>query len=175
MRTVLLIVVAVLFLLTLGVYGFMYLGGGQRHRAPEDLAKEALNASSDDEKIKAAVALADWADPERDAKKREIALEQMREVLEKSDNPDVRGAVMQGLGWGRDYPSVPNLLKIVKDNKEPPAVRGRAGAAINAILGVQYNYPINSPTTEKDKARQKQTIADWEKEYKTQQNPNPNS
>lgn len=175
MRTVLLIVVAVLFLLTLGVYGFMYLGGGSRHRAPEALAQEALSASSDDEKIKAAVALADWADPERDAKKRETALEQMREVLEKSDNPDVRAAVIQGLGWGRDYPSVPNLIKIFKDNKEPPTVRGRAGVAIDEILGVRFHYLANNPANEKEKARQKKAIADWEKEYKAQQQRDPNS
>jgi HEAT repeat protein len=122
----LLIVAAVLLVLTVGVYGFLYLGDS-RSSALAALEKQALSASTPELKEQAALALADRG---------KEAVEAMRRVLSQSDLPAVRAVMIQALGAAYDFDSMPKLIEGLDD--PAPGVRAKAGVAVSKILGMEF-------------------------------------
>lgn len=164
MQKPLLAIATLLLVVTIGVYGYIYFLGGETYRSPQELAETALNAGSDEEKEKAARKLADWAQPDRDSGRRQAAQEQMRRVMQNSSNPEVRIAVIQGLGEMRDMASVPDLIKVVRSPRENERLRGAAAVAISNILQYRFNYRTDDP----DADRQRRAIDQMDKEYQRQ-------
>jgi hypothetical protein len=171
LRAVLILIAVILLLVTAYVY-YTVFWGGERLRSPEELAQTVLGNGSDEEKTRAALALADWAKFDRPPAKREAAREQMRRVFRESRNPDVRAAMVQALGELRDLDSVPELLKIVKNPAESERMRGAAAVAIGDILQYRFrDYQANDP----DRARQQRAIQQMEKEYEAHKKRPPES
>jgi hypothetical protein len=157
----LLIIAIILLVVTAAIYYYVFWGDGTRLRPPGELAQTALSGGSDLEKQRAALLLAEWAIVESDDAQREEAREQMRRVLTESTDPDVKVAVIQGLGVLRDFESVPELLKLVKDPKQEERVRGQAGVAIGHVLQRNFDFRPLDP----DKARQQRAIDGMLEEY----------
>lgn len=137
----LLLIAIVLLVLTLGLYGYLYLWSGDRLRSPEELTRVALTGGSDADKEQAALDL---------ARSGEAAREPLRRVLAESSNPDVRAAAIQGLGELRDGDSLPDLIKLLEDPSDK--VRGRAGVAVGNIIGIDFRFNATDSQTGRAKA-----------------------
>jgi len=117
-----------------------------RVAATDALVETALNGDTIDNKEQAAVDLARSPDP--------AAPEAMRSVLEKSKDARVMIAVVQGLGYQQDRDSLPQLLKIIKDEKivddpnDAKLLRGRAAVAILKIIEQEYGWNIEADQTD---------------------------
>ena len=147
-----------LLVVTVVVYGFLYVGGERDPRSPDELAKQALTAGKQDERDQAARDLADQG---------AAALPQLRRVLKESDGPTVRAAMIQALGAAYDFESMPRLLDCLDD--PDPAVRQRAGVAVSTILGLDYHFQPDAAPAERAV-----TIKHYRSEYdKMLQNPPP--
>lgn len=55
--------------------------------------------------------------------------------------PQVLATLLQATGKTRDYRSMPELIELLRH--EDPLIRGRAGAAIQKIMGVDFFYRAN--------------------------------
>jgi hypothetical protein len=115
--------------------------GSNRSIPPSELAQRALTAGSAVERERAALDLAGG---------NASAIAPMREVLAKTESPQVKSYIIQGLGAQRDWDSMPALIDALDD----PAiqVRDRAGVAVNAMLGVDYYYKANDPAPKREAA-----------------------
>ena len=61
--------------------------------------------------------------------------------------PAVMAPLLQATAKNKDYRSMPTLLELL-DHPEP-LVRGRAGAAIQKIMGADYGFRANAPPEER--------------------------
>jgi hypothetical protein len=129
MRNWLFTVFAILLVLTAGYYTYSFFWGGERLPPPEELARRALEAGSPEEQEKAALDLARSGEPAR---------EHLRRVLAETRSPQVRAAVVEGLGALRDWESMPKLLDLLGD--PDVKVRGRAGVAVTSLLGQDFSF-----------------------------------
>jgi hypothetical protein len=110
-------------------------------RSPEELAELALTADSPDERDKAAAELIMWGD---------VAIPQMRQVLDQSKTPEVRAAMIQGLAQQWDFDSMPTFLDAMDD--ESLVVRSRAGGAVQRLLQGDYGYRADDPPKTRERA-----------------------
>lgn len=138
-----------LAILVLTVYAWRLVGAGAAPSADE-LAETALTAESPQRRDAAAASLAGM-----DA----TARPQMARVLNESNQPTVRAAVIQGLAAQWDYDTVPLLMGAVEDSS--PLVAGRAGAAVERLLGMDYRFRCDDPPAERQ-AKIKMMRDDWE-------------
>lgn len=143
--------------------------GCQRPPSPEELARQALEASSPGDQEVAAVRLAELGAE---------AKEHLQQVLAESQSPAVRAACIRGLAAQRDYDSMPAFLDALDDESE--LVRGRAGVAVQELLGADFGYRHNAPPKQR-KAKIKQLRQEWERvkdseamqQWKGRQQPQP--
>ena len=112
----------------------------QRHRSPEELVRVALESPDPAQQEKAAVELAELGRP---------ALKHLQRLLAESQSNHVRAAVIQGLAFQRDYDSMPALLDAMADPSL--VVRGRAGAAVQRLLGLKFGFDADGPPDEREK------------------------
>ena len=135
MLKLLLALAAGLLTLTIGVYGYFALSGGERLAPAAKLADQALNAPTPDAREKAALDLArcgSGAEPH------------LRRVLAESQQASVKAAVIQGLTALGDWESVPQIIDTLNDNDDQ--VRGRAEAAVTTLLGKDFFFrPADEP------------------------------
>ncbi len=122
-----------------------------RPKSPEELARLALEAPTPDEQERAAVRLAELG-PE--------ATSHLRRVLSESQSSAVRAACIRGLAARRDYDSMPEFLKALED--ESPLVRGRAGVAVQKLLGADCGYRQDLPQRQ-HQAAVKALRKEWER------------
>ena len=133
MRGQLGLIAAILAIGVMVVYGWRLLAGG-RAPSPESLAEAALIAPTAAERERAAVQLTQLGRP---------AHEHLVRLLGESAEPEVRAACIRGLAEQWHYDSVPVLLDALED--ESSLVRGQAGAAVEHLLRVDYNYRADAP------------------------------
>jgi len=112
------------------VYGWLYLPRSEKTASPEELARQALQAATAEERERAAIELAQLSGP--------AALEQIRRVLGESRAPQVRAVCIRALGAVRDFEAMDLLLCALED--ESPLVRGRAGVAVTRMIGRDYHF-----------------------------------
>lgn len=144
-----------------GVAGLLLVGWcvsrliGQRKANPEQLAERALRAATMEERQAAAIQLA------RGGKD---SVELIRRVFRESSTAEVRAAAAQGLGYLRDVDSLPELIDAMEDGSV--LVRGRAGAAVSRIVGLQVGFRAAAPPEERQKA-----VAFYRKFWEEAQSP----
>jgi HEAT repeat protein len=103
---------------------------------PEQLALQLKDGGSDPALRRAAATQLAQTGPE--------AAPVLREILAKTgESSDVRAAAADGLGVLRDEASMGDLLTALED--PDPLVRGRAGVAIQRILGADYFFRAEDP------------------------------
>jgi len=128
-----------LLLLTIGLYGYLYLSDDEERRRPADeLAHQALTAATVEEQEQAARDLGDHGS---------AALPQLRRVLTETATPGVRAVMVQTLGAAYDFESMPALLDCLDD--PAPQVRQRAGVAVSTILGLDYHFRADAAPEER--------------------------
>jgi HEAT repeat protein len=140
----LLAALGVVILVVALVHGWFYLSGGTRSASPEKLAQQALSEPTVEEKTRAALRLGECGYEARD---------QLRQVLQQSDTPEVRAACIQGLGAIKDYDSVDLLMDALED--ESLIVRGRAGSVLTKMIsgaGETWSFKASAPEGERKKA-----------------------
>jgi HEAT repeat protein len=130
----------ILLLTGAGALAWVYWPRSQSAKTPEQLAQQALTGDNPIAQQLAAAQLSNH---------RQAAAPQLRQVLKQASNPDVRAAAAQGLGDVQDFQSVPELLRLCDDPS--PLVRGRAGAAVTNIIGMDFFFKADDPP-EKRKA-----------------------
>jgi HEAT repeat protein len=130
----------ILLLTGAGALAWVYWPRSDRAKTPEQLAEQALSGDNPLVQQMAAAQLSNH---------RQAAAPQLRQVLKQASNPDVRAAAAQGLGDVQDFQSVPELLRLCEDPS--PLVRGRAGAAVTNIIGMDFFFKADDPP-EKRKA-----------------------
>lgn len=116
-------------------------GGGGSAGSPQELAQEALNGATVEERSEAAVALADH---------QYAALEEMRRVLQESDTPAVKATCIEGLGAIQDVDSVDTMLQLLDDPS--PVVSGTAAAVATGIIrgpNSEVKFKVDTPEAEK--------------------------
>jgi hypothetical protein len=109
-------------------------------RSPEELVRVALESTDPVQQEKAAVELAELGRP---------ALKHLQRLLAESQSNQVRAAVIQGVAFQRDYDSMPILLDAMADPSL--VVRGRAGAAVQRLLGLEFSFDADGPPDEREK------------------------
>jgi|SRR5579862_3331603 len=111
-------------------------GGGSR--SPAGLADTALNTSATyQEQEKAIVDLGSMPPNEPGVR------ENLRKVLDKSDNPAIRALAIQALGNSLDFDSGPLIIKALSSDDKTE--RARAYRAISKIIGTDLpGYDANS-------------------------------
>jgi len=75
--------------------------------------------------------------------------DKLREHLSEEHPPEVRAAAAQRLGRLRDFESAEKLLDLMDDPS--PQVRGRAGVALQRILGADYGFHAHDPPEKRRK------------------------
>lgn len=65
------------------------------------------------------------------------------------DDPEVLAPLVQATMKTRDHRSMPTLIELLEH--PDPLVRGRAGAAIQKILGADFGYRANDPPQQRAK------------------------
>jgi HEAT repeat protein len=131
----------ILLLTGAGALAWVYWPREKRANTPEQLAEQALAGDNPIVQQRAATQLSGYRHAE--------AAPPLRQVLKEARHPDVRAAAAQGLGDVQDFQSVPELLRLCDDPS--PLVRGRAGAAVTNIIGMDFFFNANDPP-EKRKA-----------------------
>ena len=114
---------------------------GDTPSTPQQLVEQALNWPTAVERKTAAIELS-----QRD----DVPVESVRSVFRQSESAEVRAAAVQGLGRVRDVDTLPELIDAMED--ESPLVRGRAGAAVRRIVGLNYEFRALDPPEERAKA-----------------------
>jgi hypothetical protein len=139
-------ITAVLFVLVLIVYSMVYFGSSQPD-SPDKLADLALNGQDIMEKAQAASELASRGKP---------AEGQMVAVLEKTDEPSVRAAMVLGLGDILSYDHIDLILGALGDDSD--WVREAAAGALLKMTDIKF------PAREEPEVRQqalKQAREQW--------------
>jgi len=116
----------------------------------DELVDRALTASSAEAKEKAAVKLASHGT---------AAVPQMRKVLAETDTPQVKAAMIQGLGHAYDYDSIEEIFKGLEHSDR--VVRLRAAHAVSKLLGRRYGFNPASSAQQRQRVI-KSMRADWE-------------
>ena len=124
----------ILLLTGAGALAWVYWPRSERANTPEQLAQQALSGDNPIVQQMAASQLSNH---------RHAAAPQLRQVLKEARHPDVRAAAAQGLGDVQDFQSVPELLRLCDDPS--PLVRGRAGAAVTNIIGMDFFFKADDP------------------------------
>jgi hypothetical protein len=119
----------------------LWLWVGRRPASAQELARRALGAATVEEQEQAAIEL---------ARRGKESVELLRSVLLESRTPEVRAAVVQGLGHQRDVDSLSHLIDAMEDPS--PLVRGRAGVAVMLIVGLEVPFSADDPPEERQKA-----------------------
>lgn len=125
-------------------------------KSAEQLAQESLEAPTPDEQEVAAVRLAELGRPAR---------EHLQRVLSESQSPQVRAACIRALYAQWDYDSMPVFLDALDDESE--LVRARAGAAVERMMSVDFDYHHDDPP-EKREAAVKRLREHWEQFRKSE-------
>jgi hypothetical protein len=144
-RNFLLVLAGLLLLIAL----YVYWPSTQNAASLEELAHLATEASTPEEQEQAAVELASRGKP---------AVEFLRDVLAKSQSPEVRVACIDGLGTNWDYDSMDSILDAMEDSS--PLVRGRAGAVACRMIGRERPFHA-SDSEEKRQQIVEFMRADW--------------
>ena len=140
-------VLAVVSVIGLLVVGFIYGRGYFGKPSIASLKESALNGSSAEQQISAAQQLSELG-----------AVDALREVLEKTTNPDVSAVCILGVARQRDYDSMDLLLAKLDDNSEN--VRATAASALTKLLGRKYHFPASGRADERA-AIKEQIVQDW--------------
>jgi hypothetical protein len=140
------------------VVAAMYFGYGwlfaEQPSSPQELAQTALEADSANEREMAVAQLSGLG--------RE-STEHLQRVLAKGNSPSVRATAIQGLAKQWDYDSMDPIIDALND--DDPLVRGRAGRAVERMLGMQFGLRHDAPVEER-KAKIKLVRTAW-KQMKT--------
>jgi HEAT repeat protein len=131
----------ILLLTGAGALAWVYWPRSGRAQTPEQLAQQALSGDNPVVQQRAASQLSSYRHAQ--------AAPPLRQVLKEARHPDVRAAAAQGLGDVQDFQSVPELLRLCDDPSL--LVRGRAGAAVTNIIGMDFFFQADDPP-EKRKA-----------------------
>ena len=109
---------------------------------PEVLTQQLNSDAPTDQKVKAAQDF---------IRHGEAARTEVRAALvnHQSHEPEVVAPLVQATMKNRDHRSMPTLLDLLEH--EDPQVRGRAGAAIQKILGADFGYRANASEAERAK------------------------
>ncbi len=142
--------VAVLVVAAMAYFGWQWLDQTAEAPSPEVLAEQALGGSSPEAREKAAVQLATQVTDSRNL---------LRQVFHQSEAPPVRAACISGMAGNWDYHSMDDLLAALED--ESPLVRGRAGAAVQQMLGIHFYFRAQDPPDKRAVAVKKMRAA-WE-------------
>lgn len=143
-RTLLIAVAGLMLVASVVLWILLLLPGGDRLRPPEELERVALGGGSEAEKEQAALDLARWGQRGR---------EHMRRVLQTSDLPGVKAAVVEGLGELPDSESMPTFIELL--NHPDLNLRGRAGIAVSKVLGsdvANYGYRLTDDPAKRNRA-----------------------
>jgi len=127
-------------IILIGAAGYYACGrlGQEETKTPQQLVEQALQAENPEQREMAAAQLAQF--PTKGRK----ATVQLRTVLKKSDSPVVRATAIQGLASEGDYESMNEIIAALNDPN--PLVRGRAGAAVEDMLGLRFDMRHDDPT-----------------------------
>jgi hypothetical protein len=129
-------------LASVGLLTATVIAGCSSGPSPEELARQALEAPSEEEQDRAAAALADLG---------ETGLPQMQALLAHSTaSPRVKGRVIEGLAMARDWDSIPALINAMESNSLE--VRGRAGSAVTALLGADFGFRAKGSPASREQA-----------------------
>ncbi len=132
-------ILAVLLIVAVGEYLYLYGPLADGEPSAEELAKTAIEAPQADEREKAVLRL---------GAKGRVAVPQLREVLSSAREPQVKAAAIRSLGHNYDYQSVPAMLKGLDDPS--PLVRARSHAALVKVLGVKaIDYDVHAPPAQR--------------------------
>jgi hypothetical protein len=123
----------------------------ERRPSPDQLARQALEAATPAEQEVAAVRLAELGTDAKD---------HLRQVLTESQSAAVRAACIRGLAAQWDYDTMPMLLDALEDPS--PLVRGRAGVAVQRLLGADFGFRCDDPP-EKRGMVVKRLRQEWER------------
>lgn len=109
---------------------------------PVALAQQISSNAPKEEKVKAAQDF---------IRHGEAARVEIRTALDSYEQqpPEVVAPLLQATMKTRDYRSMPTLLKLLEH--EDPVVRGRAGAAVQKILGADFGFRANASESERKK------------------------
>ena len=119
--------------------------GRWTHRDNVPLLKRALRDSRAPVRAAAAAALGKFRLRDRvDAVVLTGLLDDARET------PEVRAAAARSLGRMRIWAAMPSLINALEDPN--PTVRGRAGAAVRRILGVDFGFRANASLADRARA-----------------------
>lgn len=133
-RQVLFAAAAVAIIGAIAFYGWRWASQRPVVYSPEVLAEQALHADTPEVREESAVKLATQASESRQL---------LRQVFRETESSPVRAACITGLSRSWDYDSMDDLLIALED--ESPLVRGRAGAAVQKMLGVDFYFRANDP------------------------------
>jgi HEAT repeat protein len=131
----------ILLLTGAGALAWVYWPRSERAATPEQLVEQALTGDTPLIQQQAATAL---------VAHQHATAPQLRQVLKEARHPDVRAAAAQGLGDVQDFQSVPELLRLCDD--PAPLVRGRAGAAVTSIIGMDFFFKAEDPPDQRKAA-----------------------
>ncbi len=142
--------IGIVAVLALVVWQF-WSGGRRPLVPPERLAERALELSETVEtRREAAQQLGDWGQQAyADPAVRERAAPVFQRVLRESNDPIVRSEALRGITAARDWDAMELVLMAMED--EDPIVRGRAGAAAQKLLGVDFGYRANDPPAKRER------------------------
>ena len=116
-------------------------GGDDEIPPPEVLAKQALTLPDAGDRELAVVRLSASG---------ESVSPQLRQIYQQSESPNVRAAALSGLAKQEDYVDMETLLAALED--ESPRVRGRAGAALQRMLGLDFYFRAMDPPEKRQAA-----------------------
>ncbi len=148
-------VLAGLFLLVIFVYGYRWLFPPvARAKSADELAAAALGDGSVKDRQYAAVKLGELRKPAR---------QQLLQVLDQSQQPEVRVACIQSLTEQWDYRSMPRLMDLMNDPSA--AVRLQAGEAVQSLLRMDCHFnKVNGDNQQAERqAVIKRLQSEWEK------------
>lgn len=126
------IIASFLGLVVLGVWSTL------TRETAERLAGQALSAADPEQRLQAALKLSLYGAD---------GVPAMRHVLETSDVPEVRAAMIDGLAAQKDWASMPAILAALEDPNE--MMRQRAAAAVNHLFGRDFGLRPDSSTEER--------------------------
>jgi len=110
------------------------------HRSPAELVQIALESADPSKRQKAAAELTELGRP---------ALKHLRRLVTESQSDGVRAVAIQGLAFQRDYECMPALLDAMEDPSL--VVRGRAGAAVERLVGLDFNFDADAPLEKRER------------------------
>ena len=76
--------------------------------------------------------------------------DQLRPLIDQDQPVESRAAAIEALGLTEDWSSIPVLLEICDDPN--PLIRGRAGVALQRIIGADYQFRADDPPNKRQKA-----------------------